>query len=171
MNHEEFEAFFRQDYPNLVRHVQMLGYDKDAASDAAQQAMTLLLQEAGIVSSPCAWVRITARRVAFRDRARDRKREQLSAEVVRAALPSSSGPEESAEYESEAQDVLETIRQLPPQQRQVLAWHYDGFSTQEIAEMLDAKRSTVDSNLRHARERIRALYAQPVLAGEGRNYE
>ncbi|MFD3722103.1 RNA polymerase sigma factor [Streptomyces sp. NPDC058674] len=165
MNHKEFEAFFRRDYPNLVRHVQMLGYDRDAASDAAQQAMTLLLQEGGSVTSPRAWVRITARRVALRDRVRDRRREELSAEAARKALLPNSGPEESVECESEAQFVLETIRGLPPQQRQALAWHYDGFSAQEIAEMLDVKRSTVDSNLRHARARVRAIYAKPVLVG------
>ncbi|MFJ9127849.1 RNA polymerase sigma factor [Streptomyces sp. NPDC102340] len=172
MKHEDFPAFFSRDYPHLVRHVRMLGYDRESASDAAQQAMTLLLEQADRVSRPSTWVRVTARRVALRDRARDEKRDQLYArEAAQAPIRTCPDPEEAVAEKGEARRVLKIIRQLPPQQRQVLAWHYDGFSAQEIADVLDLKRSTVDSNLRHARERVRALYTQPVLVGEGRHYE
>ncbi|MEU0414762.1 sigma-70 family RNA polymerase sigma factor [Streptomyces griseorubiginosus] len=174
MNHEEFSDFFRRDYSGLMRHVRMLGHDRETAADAAQQAMVLLFEQTQThqVRAPRAWVRIVARRLAMHDRTRNTKRDQLHAQqAAQAPLASCTSPEEAALEASEAQRVLEIIAQLPPQQRQVLAWHYDGFTAKEIAEILDLKRSTVDSNLRHARDRVKARLAQFVLVGEGRSYE
>jgi DNA-directed RNA polymerase specialized sigma24 family protein len=51
---------------------------------------------------------------------------------------------------------------LPPRQRQVLAWHYDGYSNIEIAKILGLTDKAVAANLYQARQALKRL-----LAGSG----
>ena len=50
--------------------------------------------------------------------------------------------------------VLEAIKRLPPAQRRVMAWSFDGYSPAEIAAILGEDALTVRSNLRHARRQL-----------------
>jgi RNA polymerase sigma factor (sigma-70 family) len=59
--------------------------------------------------------------------------------------------------------VLASLAALPDRQRQVMAWLYDGYSEEEIAEHLGMKVNTVRSTVRHGRAKLRAL-----RIGEGR---
>ncbi|UOZ05681.1 RNA polymerase sigma factor [Amycolatopsis sp. WQ 127309] len=55
--------------------------------------------------------------------------------------------------------VVELLRQLPDVQRVVMAWSLDGFDPAAIAAMTGSTPTTVRSNLRHARERMKQLRA------------
>lgn len=57
----------------------------------------------------------------------------------------------------EAKQVYEAIACLPPKQRQVMAWHYDGYQAGEIAKILGMSQELVRSHLRYARKRLKQL--------------
>ncbi|MGS2648340.1 sigma factor-like helix-turn-helix DNA-binding protein [Streptosporangium sp. G12] len=42
---------------------------------------------------------------------------------------------------------METLRSLPPRQRQILAWTMSDFTPSEIAELLGVTPNTVSANL------------------------
>ena len=55
-------------------------------------------------------------------------------------------------------EELEELYALPPQDRVVIHLHYyEGYSTQEIAQLLHCRPGTVRSRLSRARERLRRL--------------
>ncbi|MGQ4389070.1 RNA polymerase sigma factor [Streptomyces sp. SAS_270] len=87
MTNDEFEAFFRKDYPNLVRHLMLQGFPPDLVADAVQEAMLRLFLECDNVAYPKTWVRVTARRVALDSCERDAKRERLSWQVAGMPAP------------------------------------------------------------------------------------
>ena len=53
--------------------------------------------------------------------------------------------------------VIELIRKLPMEQRKVAALFYDGFTHEEIAEILGKTNGNVRSLLRHARLRLKEV--------------
>ena len=54
--------------------------------------------------------------------------------------------------------VLEAVNQLPPHYRAVIyLFYYEGYSTRDIARMLGRKESTVRSDLRRGREKLKKL--------------
>lgn len=58
----------------------------------------------------------------------------------------------------EEREELEELYALPPQDRAVIHLHYyEGYSTQEIAQLLHCRPGTVRSRLSRARERLRRL--------------
>jgi RNA polymerase sigma-70 factor (ECF subfamily) len=52
------------------------------------------------------------------------------------------------------------IEQLPPRQRQVLAWTYDGATPTEIAEALQISPDAVRANLHKARAAMRRILGE-----------
>jgi RNA polymerase sigma-70 factor (ECF subfamily) len=51
---------------------------------------------------------------------------------------------------------------LPQRQREVMAWHYDGYSPREIADLLGVPDDAVRSSLYQARKNLKArLSGQP----------
>jgi RNA polymerase sigma factor (sigma-70 family) len=52
--------------------------------------------------------------------------------------------------------IVDLLSQLPSEQRRVAVLFYDGFTYEEIAEVLEKSEATVRSLLRHARERLRS---------------
>jgi hypothetical protein len=63
--------------------------------------------------------------------------------------------------------VLKAIKRLPPAQRRVMAWYFDGYAPAEIAGILGEDAPTVRSNLRHARRRLAEALAVPDPAPPG----
>jgi RNA polymerase sigma factor (sigma-70 family) len=155
---DEFNAFFRKDYPALVRHLVMLGFEVQLAKHAAQEAMTMAYRGWSGVREPKAWVRIVGKRVANRQYTKHAAEWRLHAENpgVGAPVPSEEAdPQRRWESRIEEQAVLDALLCLPPQQRQVMAWRFDGFTPAEIAAHLGKPGSTVRSHLRHARDLLK----------------
>jgi RNA polymerase sigma-70 factor (ECF subfamily) len=59
------------------------------------------------------------------------------------------------ELRDEAQAVLAALADLPPKQRQVMAWSIDGFSPAEIASALGVDPAAVRQNLAKARKNLK----------------
>lgn len=64
----------------------------------------------------------------------------------------------AAEERKDLQFVWEAVRQLPDHYREVIhLFHYEGYSTAQIAQMLGRKEATVRSDLRRGRVQLRDI--------------
>lgn len=60
--------------------------------------------------------------------------------------------------DEEPVDTGEILRGLPEKYREVLyLYYYEGYSTAEVAELLDRNESTVRTQMQKGRERLRCL--------------
>ncbi len=64
----------------------------------------------------------------------------------------------AAEEREDLSFVWEAVRALPEKYREVIhLFHYEGYSTAQIAKMLGRKESTVRSDLRRGRQRLKEI--------------
>lgn len=64
----------------------------------------------------------------------------------------------AAKERKDLQFVWEAVRQLPDHYREVIhLFHYEGYSTAQIAQMLGRKEATVHSDLRRGRMQLRDI--------------
>ncbi|MYW90270.1 sigma-70 family RNA polymerase sigma factor [Amycolatopsis rubida] len=139
-----FDGFFRGDFPRLVAFLCAGGLGPGTAREVAVEAF---VQETGTwppPGDPRVAVRLTAVRLAAEqtwfdggDPSADPPGDRLTSVVERNARG------------------VELLATLPETQRTVLTWSLDGFSPAAIASALGMAGTTVRSNLRHARERLK----------------
>ena len=123
----------------------ILGHPHEA-EDAVQDAFVRYLEKAPAdLEAPSAWLmRVLVNGCKSRLRLAWRRVGPLPD-----TLPAP-GPEERQE--------LEELFSLPPEDRAVIHLHYyEGYSTNEIAQLLGCRPGTVRSRLSRARERLRKL--------------
>ena len=144
--------------PRLVRLAWRLTGHGEAARDLTQDAWLAIVR--GIRGLDDAarfrtWAcRIVANKCA--DWIRRRGVQRAAVNDLRQSTPHSST---KADAEATKQVQLSAaLRQLPAEQRVVLALHYlDGFGISEIAEVLDLLPGTVKSRLHHARRSLKEV--------------
>lgn len=151
---DTFECFCRQELPQLVRHLLMQGFSHDVAAESAQEAMVRAYLHWETIDDPRAWTRTTARRIAAKEA---RRIQTLVYELEQLGGQAEDDAWSWLTMKDEQTEILEAIATLPEQQRVVMAWHFDGYKPHEIAAELDMLPSTVSSNLRHARKRLKQL--------------
>lgn len=120
------------------------------AEDAVQETFVRLLRSNPEFESEeheKAWLIRTAQNVCKNDLARARRRD--------VPLENASGAAHSA---PEIDETLAALRTLPEQYRIALYLHYyEGYSAVELAGLLRRPASSIRSDLRRGRERLRAL--------------
>jgi DNA-directed RNA polymerase specialized sigma24 family protein len=159
-----FDDFYRSELPRLVVFVRnRMRATWEEAADVAQDALVAALVHWEEITNPGAWVRVTAERKFLRHQLRSRQGAELAG---RPGWGVSGGYAPPAGGE-ETEVVLEMIRRLPPAQRRVMAWSFDGYAPAEIAGILGEDALTVRSNLRHARRRLAEALAAPEPASPG----
>jgi DNA-directed RNA polymerase specialized sigma24 family protein len=159
-----FDDFYRSELPRLVVFVRnRMRATWEEAADVAQDALVAALVHWEEITNPRAWVRVTAERKFLRHQLRSRQGTELA---CRPGWGVSGGYAPPAAGE-ETEMVLEMIRRLPPAQRRVMAWSFDGYAPAEIAGILGEDAVTVRSNLRHARRRLADALAAPEPASPG----
>lgn len=63
-----------------------------------------------------------------------------------------------AEAREDLSFVWEAVKELPDLYREVIhLYHYEGYSTSQIADILDRKESTIRSNLKRGREKLKSI--------------
>jgi len=143
----DWEALVTQNENRLYRAALAILGDPQEAQDAVQDAFVRFLERAPehFLESPAAWLtRVLVNGCKSRLRLAWRRVVPLPETL---AAP---GPEEREE--------LEELWALPPEDRAVIHLHYyEGWSTDEIAQMLGKRPGTVRSQLSRAREKLRKL--------------
>ncbi|WP_084557636.1 sigma-70 family RNA polymerase sigma factor [Couchioplanes caeruleus] len=101
------------------------------------------------LATPRAW----ARRVAARELAR--RVAELDYEILTDQVPERPALlANNADLSEQSRRIVAAIQELPPRQRQIMAWTYDGYAPAEIAEELDITPEAVRSSLRKARRSL-----------------
>jgi RNA polymerase sigma-70 factor (ECF subfamily) len=149
----EFEQFYRAEQANLLKFLIYRGAHPADAADASQHAWVEVYRRWDRVSHmayPGAYIRQIASNEWKRLNSRpqqDRDRAAQGGWIDLAAV-------EDIYDKEDVKTVLEILATLPERQREVMAWLYDGYSSQEIAERLKMQPSTVRSTIRHARSTL-----------------
>ena len=147
-------------YDRTFRSVWNVSYtllkNRADADDVTADAYVRLMEKGPVFENEAhekAWLILTAKNLA-RDRFRHwwSKREDLEA------------AEEIGGNDPEPDETLEAVLALPEKYRLVLyLYYYEGYSSQEIAQMLSLTDSAVRTRLRRARERLKDLIGGYML--------
>jgi RNA polymerase sigma factor (sigma-70 family) len=155
----DFSACYARELSSLVWFVMSLGAEAHRAADVAQSAFAEAFAVWDRIQHPTAWLRRVAGRLYYRH--------LITQETSVEDVPDRQGPLSAAsvvELHDEARRVLAALADLPPKQRQVMAWTIDGFSPAEIARELDVDPATVRQSLAKARKNLKQ---QLGIAGGG----
>jgi RNA polymerase sigma factor (sigma-70 family) len=146
----DFSACYARELSSLTWFVMSLGADAHRAADVAQSAFAEAFVVWARIQHPTAWLRRVAGRLYYRH--------LVTQETSVEDVPDRQGPLSAAsvvELHDEARRVLAALADLPPKQRQVMAWTIDGFSPAEIARELDVDPATVRQSLAKARKNLK----------------
>jgi RNA polymerase sigma factor (sigma-70 family) len=151
----DFDATFDAMYPPLVRYCHRLTGDRDAAEDAAQEALVRLFARS--VEGPAPAVRVWLFKTAthlIRDRYRveENRRRLLRENPVTPGAPE--GPERSLERSMEKERARRALERLADRDREMLLMRYEGFSYREIADVIDVAATSVGTLLARAERRF-----------------
>lgn len=144
--------FYRVHLRKLVSYLVYQGAAAHVAAELAHDTMIEVYQRWDAIKTPRAYAWTVAGRAYIRHAVHE---ESPVAEVPEpsAVLPDPQG----IDAWLKRQQIVDTLRALPPRQRQVLALWYDGWTPAEIAELIGINAAAVRSNLRKAR-RVAAEY-------------
>ena len=147
---DDYAAFFRLEFPAVLRTVELMLRDHARAEELVQDAFIQLLLNWPKVSRyerPDRWVRRVAVRLTLRVLRRDRLWQ-----IARGGLL----PREPAR--PSRYDLSGAIKRLPGSQRAAIVLHYfEDRPTAEIAAILGCSESTARVHLHHGRKRLATL--------------
>ena len=149
-NHEAFEGFYREHAPRLLSFLRRCLGDSKAAEDISQEAFLQLWQRPNGFNP----ARGTLKAYLFGIAAK------RAADWWRHRAPKSPPPLERALRPDEAPVLMaNALERVGPDTRSLL-WlrEVEGYSYQELAEMLEIPLGTVKSRLAAAREQLRRIW-------------
>ena len=149
---DTFAAFYREAVPKLVLFLRWQGVPLTDAADIAQETMILAYRDWPKLEHPAAWTRRVASRTWARRLAHNLEDPTLDDQAEGPTLLTVT----DTEAWEQRHDVLRVLDQLPPRQRQVLAWTLDGYAPAEIASQLNMSPEAVRSSLKKARRTVAA---------------
>lgn len=145
----EFEDFFDEEYPRLVRALGV-AFDPESAADAVQDAFVVASRRwatLGGYDEPAAWVR----RVALNRLKNGQRNQRRRAEILASIRPAT-----SPEADPRMLDLKRAVDQLPRAQRLAVCLYYlADASVEQISVALGVAPGTVKSNLHDGRARLR----------------
>ncbi len=148
---EDFEAFYKRQYPRGVGLAYALAGKRHLAEEIAQDAFIAGFRRWQRISrydKPDAWLR---RVIVNRSTSVLRR----GVTEVKAIPRLRAGLDHIPELEPEAADVWDAVRALPRRQAQAIALFYlEDLSLEQIADVLECSPGTVKAHLRRGRERL-----------------
>jgi RNA polymerase sigma factor (sigma-70 family) len=163
----DFNAFYAAERRSLVRFVMFLGCaDAGTAEDIAQTAFTRAFPVWNTIRFPQAWLRKVAQNEYWRHCRAAARETSLDADPDRADCSAGISAAMALEQQADTREVLAAIADLPPKQRQVMAWHWDGFSDAEIAAVLGDSATAVRKNRNRAMKSLRQALAHVGRQGK-----
>ncbi|WP_404199738.1 RNA polymerase sigma factor [Streptomyces tauricus] len=160
-------ALHDEQYPALVRFLLVQGASWTEAQDAAQDAFTQMCAPGVTITYPRAWLR----KVAWRSWVSQKvKIEETFADLPEPQLSLRwQTPAHAAELGEQERQVISLLQQLPARQRAAMAWHMDGFTTEESARAMGTTQAAVRQNLTRARAALKqGLGLEGRFTGERR---
>lgn len=145
-----FCEFYREFLPDLVAFLMWQGARLADAAEVAQDTMTKAYQRWSEIDSPKAWARTVASRAWVRRIASNKEDLVEDVPELSTLLPSSI----DAERWEQQHEVLRVLDRLPPRQREVMAWTFEGYTPAEIAVELKITAEAVRANLKKARRAL-----------------
>jgi RNA polymerase sigma factor (sigma-70 family) len=147
----EFIAFYRTQTSALVRFLVWLGARLPDATDLAQDTMLDAFNSWQTIEHPQAWIRrVASRKYGRRMAGTEEPVDQVDG---RPLLPARCDLTDWEQHD----EIRRLLALLPPRQRQVMAWTYDGYEPHEIAAELGITAEAVRSSLRLARRKLAQL--------------
>jgi RNA polymerase sigma-70 factor (sigma-E family) len=147
-----FEAFYRDEYHNILGVVRMLTGDRTAAEDIVQESFARAYQRWATVGGydrPGAWVRrVALNRAVSWLRRRRTERHALQRIGTRTAA-------DPADIDTRDDALWTAVRRLPARQAQVVALVYvEDRSVADVARILGCREGSVKQHLSRARARL-----------------
>jgi RNA polymerase sigma factor (sigma-70 family) len=160
----EVSDFFRDQYAVVVKFLVHVGAEFHEAEDVTQEAMIRLFRNWPRVENRHGWIRRVAVRIFVSGR-REATREAMH--VLAAAADASHDGDARLDEPGEIESVRSLLALLPPAQQKTMALVVDGLTVDEVAALLHARASTVRSNLRHARNRLKQSLSDDLSIAAG----
>lgn len=153
------ETLYKRWQPRLLSHAQIVCGNRDAAEDIVQNAWIAMLKSFGQLRDPAQFKYWAYRTVSNKciDYGRQRTRgKNLQSILTQENEHHNQG--NTQEHLDEHQKIEALFRQLPDEQREVMALHYlRGFDLNEITNILDVPVGTIKSRLFYARRAFHSL--------------
>lgn len=146
----EFEKFFREYFPKLIRFLASGGIRTDIAEDAVTEAMITTYERWDTTENPAAFVRTVARMKAIDAHRREHRRTVLVPDLPEDLQITRDDPQHDLDQ------VLGVLTSLPQRQREVLMLTATGYTPAEIGERVTSSAPSVRSALSAARKTLRA---------------
>jgi len=156
----DFDEYYRADSKRVILFVKRLGATWQEAEDVSQVAMTAVYKKwPGICSeNPRGYARKVAER-EFWNSAADASKERKKLLEADWTRPRAYVMDDVL-LRRDTELTFWALERLRFEQRRAFAWHLDGFSNKEIADLIGGSESTVRSNIRHARNKLKTLLSQ-----------
>lgn len=154
----DWEAVYRETFPDLVRYLRRKVWDPDRARDLAQEAFARSLDREP--DDPRAWVFTVAANLA-RDEARTeiRRREHLTLVKVEEELaPRPPDPLGELERKERAGRARDALNRLSERDREALLLWDAGLGYRQIAEQTGLAVGAIGTTLARARQRLVDAY-------------
>ncbi|MFD5575256.1 RNA polymerase sigma factor, partial [Streptomyces cadmiisoli] len=146
----EFDAFYRREMPKVTVFLVNLGASVYEAADAAHEAfLTLLPDKWRDLEHPRAWLRT----VAYRKYLRQTTTRTQPMDPV-PDRPGGTCPVDLVLLTEQQKSVLDALGQLPPAEREAMAWKLDGFNHEQTAQALGKSPAAVRQAYMRARQRL-----------------
>jgi RNA polymerase sigma factor (sigma-70 family) len=154
----EYDDFFDETYPLLMKIALASGAGVQEAEDAAEETMAYLYRRWGEISHPRAYARKAVIHAVARAKKRDAER--LGRTIAGGHVTAEADDDVALVVWEDREWVLQHLNALPPAQRDVMACVIDAMGTAEIAAALGKTEATVRKNLQWARERLKIELAK-----------
>ncbi|KOU26443.1 hypothetical protein ADK52_09210 [Streptomyces sp. WM6372] len=145
-----FEAFYTREMTRVTVFLMNLGASSYEAADATHEAFLKLLPDKWrTLEHPGAYLR----KIAYRNYLGQASSRTLPTDPV-PDRPGGTCPVEWVILTDEQQHMLDLLAELPPAEREAIAWSLDGFSHEETAQLLGKKPEAVRQAYKRARMRL-----------------
>lgn len=152
----DFDRFFEETYPNVVRALALVVGSVADAEDVAQDAFARAYgrwRELATYDRPATWVYVVAVREAGHRRRRHRVGESLATRSIDTSTTATDDPALNVANRESLQAALQT---LPPRQRLAIVLRYFAdLSLAEVAESMECSVGTVKATIHAALRRLR----------------
>ena len=161
----DLSQVYREHYRSLVRFLYRRTGDLPRAEDLAQEAFVRAIEHQP--SKPRAWLFTVAANLA-RDEGRRASVRRKHLTLIKAeteARPPEPPPDVALERRETVQQVQAALAELPERDREALLLWEEGFSYDEIAEVLGLSRGSIGTTLARARSRLAAVFDKMTSEG------